>query len=415
MHRISLTILTVMVSLLVALSAANAYYDPDTARFITQDHYLGEKSTPPSLHRYTYAYNNPTAYFDPTGEATQSQYEDIITTSVTAYLKTGNRTAAGTAGEAILENALEKSGKLIIKGPVNNKGQHKADIVAYDPETKKILFIDNKIQGGKVTVSRANAISTTDGRAESIQDAMTKLIDADLTPVQKKEIKKALREVNKNPAKADWLVGNATHEEITNQVKRISTRLAEKGVRMLDVVGDKTTIKSLEKSIEGVRGSKKFLERMGKAIPLAGAGVSVAMGTIDVQRAMAEDYEYQEAMKRLGVKPAFPHQSTQRQLAIIAAEEAAGETVGAGGAFVGAFGGPWTSVGAAIAGGFAGDYAGGKYAAWQFDKSVELTDEQRKGIWEKANRKYSNVRNGRPQLTVEDRTGFQKYKTIDLE
>ncbi|MDI6742218.1 MAG: RHS repeat-associated core domain-containing protein, partial [Smithella sp.] len=28
------------------------YYDPDTARFITQDPYLGETSTPPSLNRY---------------------------------------------------------------------------------------------------------------------------------------------------------------------------------------------------------------------------------------------------------------------------------------------------------------------------------------------------------------------------
>ena len=40
------------------------YYDPDTARFITQDPYLGESSTPPSLHRYLYAYSNPTVYVD---------------------------------------------------------------------------------------------------------------------------------------------------------------------------------------------------------------------------------------------------------------------------------------------------------------------------------------------------------------
>ncbi len=40
------------------------YYDPDTGRFITQDSYLGEPNTPPSLHRYLYAYNNPTVYMD---------------------------------------------------------------------------------------------------------------------------------------------------------------------------------------------------------------------------------------------------------------------------------------------------------------------------------------------------------------
>ncbi|MGE0085425.1 MAG: RHS repeat domain-containing protein [Desulfococcaceae bacterium] len=32
------------------------YYDPDTARFITQDAYLGEIGTPPNLHRYSTVY-----------------------------------------------------------------------------------------------------------------------------------------------------------------------------------------------------------------------------------------------------------------------------------------------------------------------------------------------------------------------
>ncbi|MEZ4528365.1 MAG: RHS repeat-associated core domain-containing protein, partial [Desulfobacterales bacterium] len=40
------------------------YYDPEIARFLTQDAYLGEQGTPPSLHRYLYAYSNPTAYID---------------------------------------------------------------------------------------------------------------------------------------------------------------------------------------------------------------------------------------------------------------------------------------------------------------------------------------------------------------
>ena len=40
------------------------YYDPDTGRFITQDSYLGEPGTPPSLNRYLYAYSNPTVFID---------------------------------------------------------------------------------------------------------------------------------------------------------------------------------------------------------------------------------------------------------------------------------------------------------------------------------------------------------------
>ena len=40
------------------------FYDPDIGRFLNQDTYLGEPGTPPSLHRYLYAYGNPTVYVD---------------------------------------------------------------------------------------------------------------------------------------------------------------------------------------------------------------------------------------------------------------------------------------------------------------------------------------------------------------
>ena len=43
------------------------FYDPDTGRFLNQDAYLGDVNTPPSLHRYLYAYSNPTVYIDLTG------------------------------------------------------------------------------------------------------------------------------------------------------------------------------------------------------------------------------------------------------------------------------------------------------------------------------------------------------------
>jgi RHS repeat-associated protein len=40
------------------------FYDPEVGRFTTQDLYLGDMNTPPSLHRYLYAYANPTVYVD---------------------------------------------------------------------------------------------------------------------------------------------------------------------------------------------------------------------------------------------------------------------------------------------------------------------------------------------------------------
>lgn len=43
------------------------FYDPQLGRFLSQDSYLGEGNTPPSLHRYLYAYANPTVYVDLNG------------------------------------------------------------------------------------------------------------------------------------------------------------------------------------------------------------------------------------------------------------------------------------------------------------------------------------------------------------
>jgi RHS repeat-associated protein len=47
------------------------YYDSEIGRFISQDAYLGEAATPPSLHRYLYAYSNPLRYVDPSGYSSQ--------------------------------------------------------------------------------------------------------------------------------------------------------------------------------------------------------------------------------------------------------------------------------------------------------------------------------------------------------
>jgi len=45
------------------------FYDPELGRFASEDPYLGDTLTPPSLHRYLYAYASPLRYVDLTGYA----------------------------------------------------------------------------------------------------------------------------------------------------------------------------------------------------------------------------------------------------------------------------------------------------------------------------------------------------------
>ena len=43
------------------------YYDPENARFLTQDTYRGDSTQPDTLHLYAYCANNPINYTDPSG------------------------------------------------------------------------------------------------------------------------------------------------------------------------------------------------------------------------------------------------------------------------------------------------------------------------------------------------------------
>jgi len=46
------------------------FYDPEAGRFLSADPNLGDPATPPSLHRFLYAYGDPLRYTDPTGRMT---------------------------------------------------------------------------------------------------------------------------------------------------------------------------------------------------------------------------------------------------------------------------------------------------------------------------------------------------------
>jgi RHS repeat-associated protein len=52
------------------------FYDPELGRFLSEDPQDGKAQTPPSLHRYLYAYANPAVFWDPRGEEARKKEED---------------------------------------------------------------------------------------------------------------------------------------------------------------------------------------------------------------------------------------------------------------------------------------------------------------------------------------------------
>ena len=75
------------------------YYDSKIARFLSEDTYTGDPNDPLSLNLYSYCYNNPIAYTDPTGHYVYLDWDengnpyqresDIIVDATHPYVDTG--------------------------------------------------------------------------------------------------------------------------------------------------------------------------------------------------------------------------------------------------------------------------------------------------------------------------------------
>jgi len=83
------------------LYAKARYYDPDTAKFLSEDAWEGDNLIAPSLHRYLYAYQNPTVYVDLDGN-------EPITTLLVGTAAYKNRDRIGRIGRLAVKHTVQK-------------------------------------------------------------------------------------------------------------------------------------------------------------------------------------------------------------------------------------------------------------------------------------------------------------------
>jgi RHS repeat-associated protein len=115
-------------------NARARFLDPEFGRFISQDSYLGQIDEPPSLHRYSYAHNNPTFFVDPTGHIARQILDQSINRStdqasnwfiagVTAFFKEASYQTL----DVISFGALHRQDKLVdqnLAGEISDTEYH---------------------------------------------------------------------------------------------------------------------------------------------------------------------------------------------------------------------------------------------------------------------------------------------------
>ncbi|GLC31550.1 DNRLRE domain-containing protein [Clostridium omnivorum] len=83
------------------------FYNPSTARFLTQDSYTGNPYEPRTQHLYSYCANDPINYTDPTGHMMRSDAEDGGSTPDPLQTYLNNRVKLG--GSSVLSPATRKA------------------------------------------------------------------------------------------------------------------------------------------------------------------------------------------------------------------------------------------------------------------------------------------------------------------
>lgn len=236
------------------------YYDPEIARFITEDTYRGEYSDTLSLNRYTYGHNNPVLYNDPNGHwiniaigAVIGGIAGFVTTAITnrdaslgTYIVNTLGGAAGgavvAAGGGMIATALGAGeisgatavGSMSLLGATSNMGVSITTQVADDIVNSRDIDVD----GGEVLINgAAGAVTGLLSGFGSVAKNVSKVT----TDAYIKTSTESLEETVKSLSKKGYEdVGRELVREHTNAVTSMlsSTEYSNLMVDIIDNIGN---------------------------------------------------------------------------------------------------------------------------------------------------------------------------------
>ena len=174
-------------------SRRRVLYDPEVARFTSQDSFLGSIDDPPSLHRYFYANANPPRFIDPTGH--QSVYKSDAGRWLDDAIMTGwgfatagvNRVGEGLAGAGItfarLTQNLQKPQHRIpgleplgmrdveaVRGEMRYIGQTLANVRETGPAALDAMTeLGPERSGGVVGTTTVDVVGTIEGTTSALR------------------------------------------------------------------------------------------------------------------------------------------------------------------------------------------------------------------------------------------------------
>jgi RHS repeat-associated protein len=99
------------------------WYDPALGRFISADPIVPEPGNPQALNRYTYTYNNPLKYTDPSGYIAENEYEEAMRIIMLLQGEYGVSILVDFGWRPVPHPSPGEAGQVWIKGAWRNVGE----------------------------------------------------------------------------------------------------------------------------------------------------------------------------------------------------------------------------------------------------------------------------------------------------